>query len=270
MSSLGRMVAGVVHEINTPLAYVKNSLDAAAERLPELAGTLEDTAGLIGMLEQGIENEEALNEQFKRAASRVSRLRQGRVVEELSTLAHDGLHGIRQIAGLVTNLRDFSRLDRSQMSAFDVNEGVESSLSIARHLLKSIEVKREYGDVPTIRCSPSQINQIFLNLITNAAQAVAPEGGRITLRSRSAGTDHVAVEVEDNGTGIPPEVLPKIFDPFFTTKEIGKGTGLGLSIAYKIAEQHGGRIEVASAVGTGTRFTVVLPIASPAPVELAA
>jgi signal transduction histidine kinase len=180
------------------------------------------------------------------------------------------LHGIEQIAGLVGNLRNFSRLDRCQVGAYSVNDGLESSLTLARHLLKTIEVRRELADVPAIRCSPSQVNQIFLNLITNAAQATTSADARITVRSRREGTDCVAVEVEDNGTGIAPEVLPKIFDPFFTTKEVGKGTGLGLSIAYKIAEQHGGRIEVASTVGTGTRFTVVLPITVPAPAELAA
>lgn len=270
MSSLGQMVAGVVHEINTPLAYVKNSLGAVADRLPEVTGALAAADGLIRMLEQGTESEEALGQQFARAAEEISRLRRGQAVEDLCALARDGLHGIEQIAGLVGNLRNFSRLDRSQVSAYDVNEGIDSSLALARHLLKSIEVRRELADLPAIRCSPSQVNQIFLNLITNAAHATTHEGARLTLRSRREGTDCVAVDVEDNGIGIEPEVLPRIFDPFFTTKEIGNGTGLGLSIAYKIAEQHGGRIEVASTLGTGTRFTVVLPLALRAPVELAA
>jgi signal transduction histidine kinase len=270
MSSLGQMVAGVAHEINTPLAYVKHSLGAVAQRLPEVAGALDEAAALVRMLEQGADDEEALGKQFARTAAQVSRLRQEQVIEDLDSLARDGLHGIDQITGLVTNLRNFSRLDRSQVSAYDVNQGLESSLALARHLLKSIEVHCEFADVPPVRCSPSQINQIFLNLVTNAAQAVSGEGARLTLRSRREGDKCVAVDVEDNGTGIAPEVLPRIFDPFFTTKDIGKGTGLGLSIAYKIAEQHGGRIDVASTVGVGTRFTVVLPLALPAAVERAA
>jgi signal transduction histidine kinase len=270
MSSLGQMVAGVAHEINTPLAYVKNSLGAVADRLAELASALDDATKLIQMLERGAESEDALGQQFARAAAQLSRLREGRVVEDLSALSQDGLHGIQQIAGLVGNLRNFSRLDRSRVSAYNLNEGLENSLTVARHLLQSIEVRREFEDIPAIRCSPSQVNQIFLNLITNAVQATSRDGARIILRTRREGTDFVAVEVEDNGTGIAPEVLPKIFDPFFTTKAIGKGTGLGLSIAYKIAEQHGGRIDVTSAVGTGTCFTVVLPIAAPGAVELAA
>ncbi|MET1083894.1 MAG: ATP-binding protein [Burkholderiales bacterium] len=270
MSSLGQMVAGVAHEINTPLAYVKNSLGAVANRLPEISSVLEEAEKLLHMLEHGAGSEDELSQQFNRASSQVASLRQGKAIEDLGGLAKDGLYGIQQISQLVNNLRNFSRLDRSHIASFDVNEGLESSVALARHLLKSIDVRKDLGDVPAIRCSPSQINQIFLNLVTNAAQAAKHHGAVITLRSRTEGTDRVAVEVEDNGTGIPPEVVPKIFDPFFTTKEIGKGTGLGLSIAYKIVQQHGGRIDVASTVGKGTRFTVVLPIAPPDATEMAA
>jgi signal transduction histidine kinase len=131
-------------------------------------------------------------------------------------------------------------------------------------------VKKNYGDIPPITCSPSQINQVFLNLINNAAQAMGSRQGEIRITTRREGAGHVAVEVADNGKGIPAEVLPKIFDPFFTTKEVGTGTGLGLSIVYKIIEQHGGRINVDSTVGVGTRFTVVLPLQPPAPVPAAA
>jgi signal transduction histidine kinase len=135
-------------------------------------------------------------------------------------------------------------------------------------MLKAVKVNRLFGEIPAITCAPSQINQVFLNLITNAAQALPATGGEITLTTRADGGG-VAVEVADNGKGIAPEVLPKIFDPFFTTKEIGKGTGLGLSISYKIVQQHGGRIEVASEPGKGTRFTVWLPEKPPADAELA-
>jgi len=170
----------------------------------------------------------------------------------------------------VTNLKNFSRLDRSKVASFNLNEGLDSTLMIARHELKHHAVKKNYGNIPPITCSPSQINQVFLNLINNAAQATAAGKGVIQLTTRREGPGHVAVEVADNGKGIPPEVLPKIFDPFFTTKEVGKGTGLGLSIVYKIVEQHGGRISVDSTVGVGTRFTVVLPLQPPAVTPAAA
>jgi signal transduction histidine kinase len=125
-------------------------------------------------------------------------------------------------------------------------------------------VRREFGKIPHISCSPSQINQVILNLLSNAAQATRDGEGIITVRTGLRDAAHVAVEVTDNGSGITADVLPKIFDPFFTTKDVGKGTGLGLSICYKIIENHGGKLEVQSKPGAGTRFTVILPIKPPA------
>jgi signal transduction histidine kinase len=133
--------------------------------------------------------------------------------------------------------------------------------------LKSVTVTRHFGEIPAIICSPSQVNQVFLNLVTNAAQAMEGSPGGLTLTTRADG-EGVAVEVADTGRGIPPEILPKIFDPFFSTKEVGKGTGLGLSISYKIVQQHGGRITVDSKPGAGTTFTVWLPLKPPAEAAL--
>ena len=267
MSSLGQMVAGVAHEINTPLAYVKNSLGTVNERLPQIVSALEHCENLLALLRTGKDNPEALNRQFAQTAALLAKLKQGRVLAELGGLVQDGLYGTNEMAEIVGNLKDFSRLDRSKVSSFSLNDGLASSLGLARHMLKSINVTRNFGEIPAITCAPSQINQVFLNLITNAAQALPETGGEIKLTTR-ADQDGVAVEIADNGKGIPPEVLPKIFDPFFTTKEIGKGTGLGLSISFKIVEQHGGRIEVQSEVGKGTRFTVWLPQKPPAEAEL--
>ena len=196
-------------------------------------------------------------------------MKQQGVVKELGGLVKDGLYGTGQMAEIVGNLKDFSRLDRSKVSSFNVNDGLTSTLTLARHLFKTITVNKHFGDVAPIVCSPSQINQVFLNLLTNAAQATAGGQGVITLTTRGEG-DGVAVEVADNGTGIAPEVLPKIFDPFFSTKEVGQGTGLGLSISYKIVQQHGGRIDVSSTSGSGTTFTVWLPLKPPAQQDLAA
>ena len=270
MSSLGQMVAGVAHEINTPLAYVKNSLGAVADKLPDLGDAVEQSETLLALLQAGANaNAEELSRQFALVTARVAKLRQQNVMQELGALVKDGLHGTGQMAEIVGNLKDFSRLDRSKVTSFNLNEGLASTLLLAKHLLKPVLVKRQFGDIPAIVCSPSQINQVFLNLVTNAAQAMANERGTITLTTRGA-EGGVAVEVADDGKGIAPEVLPKIFDPFFSTKEIGKGTGLGLSISYKIVEQHGGRIDVESHVGVGTKFTVWLPLKPPAEAELAA
>jgi len=258
MSSLGQMVAGVAHEINTPLAYVKNSLGAVAEQLPGISGTLEHCEKLITLLKAG-DNPDELSREFAHSSTQIAQLRQKHVIEELSGLVKDGLYGTGQVAEIVGNLKDFSRLDRSKVTSFNLNEGLESTLLLAKHLLKTVTVDKRFGEVPAITCSPSQVNQVFLNLVTNAVQAMPDWRGKIILTTRVDG-EGVAVDVADSGSGIPPEVLKKIFDPFFTTKEIGKGTGLGLSISYKIVQQHGGRISVDSKVGVGTKFTVWFPL----------
>ncbi len=263
MSSLGQMVAGVAHEVNTPLAYVKSSLDTVNNRMPEITELADATDRLLALLQSSSTSEADLSAQFQRVSAILEEAKSRGMLHELDTLVKDGLHGIGQISELVTNLKDFARLDRSKVAEFDLNEGVQSALKIARNQLKTKTVRTMFATIPAISCSPSQINQVFLNLVTNAAQATSDEGGTITVRTAMHGGDHVMVEVIDNGHGIPEDMLPKIFDPFFTTKQVGKGTGLGLSIVYKIVESHGGRIEVDSKQGVGTRFRVILP-ANPA------
>ena len=268
MSSLGQMVAGVAHEINTPLAYVKNSLGTVADKLPELKSVLDNCEKLLALLQAG-NDASGLSKQFALVSQQIAQLKQQGVVDELAGLVKDGLYGTGQMAEIVGTLKEFSRLDRSKVTSFNLNEGLQSTLLLAKHLLKAVTINKNLGDVKPIVCSPSQINQVFLNLITNAAQAMGERPGTITLTTRVEG-DGVAVDVADDGNGIAPEVLPKIFDPFFSTKEIGKGTGLGLSISYKIVQQHGGRINVESKVGSGTRFTVWLPFKPPADAGLGA
>ena len=268
MSSLGQMVAGVAHEINTPLAYVKSSLETVTAQLPALASLFAETTTLLDLLQAGDTTESQIGTQFGRVNSVAEALREHEVLATLQSLVKDGLYGIGQISDLVGNLKNFSRLDRNRVAQFDLREGLESTLQIARNAIKHKDIRKRFEDIPLISCSPSQINQVFLNLITNAAQATPEAGGIVAVSVRRVG-DTVVVEVQDNGHGIAPEVLPKIFDPFFTTKEVGHGTGLGLSIAYKIVQQHGGRITVASQVGRGTRFTVTLPIHPPAEAAVA-
>jgi two-component system, NtrC family, sensor kinase len=266
MSSLGQMVAGVAHEINTPLAYVKNSLGAVSEQLPGISSTLDHCEKLVALLKAG-DNPDELSREYAHSSSQIAQLRNQHVIEELSGLVKDGLYGTGQVAEIVGNLKNFSRIDRSKVTSFNLNEGLESTLLLAKHLLKTVTVDKRFGEIPAITCSPSQVNQVFLNLVTNAAQAMPDGRGKIILTTRVDG-EGVAVDVADNGSGIPPEVIKKIFDPFFTTKEIGKGTGLGLSISYKIVQQHGGRISVDSKVGAGTRFTVWFPLKASQEAEL--
>jgi len=263
MSSLGQLVAGVVHEINTPLAYVKSNVGSVQDRMPEVREVLGQARSLLAMLQDGETDPETLRAAFADLSERLRRLEEEALLEDLEALMRDGVHGIDQISELVTNLRNFSRLDRSKIASFNVNDGVTTAFLIARPLLRKIDVERNLAEIPAITCSPSQVNQVVLNLVTNAAQAIDKPRGLISVTTRREGADAVAIEIADNGKGIDEASLPRIFDPFFTTKAPGSGTGLGLSIAYKIVAQHGGRIDVRSAVGLGSTFTVVLPIEPP-------
>ena len=239
---------------------MKSSLEAVAGGMPKAGEALAQAERLVRLLESEQADEAQLAKQFTAVNGALAELRGGGRLAELDTLVKDGLYGIAQISELVNNLRNFARLDRSKVAEFDLNEGVQSALTIARNHVKKRTVKQELGRITKVSCAPSQINQVFLNLITNAAQATPEEGGVIGVRTWQVNPGMVAVEISDNGHGIPADVLPKIFDPFFTTKEVGKGTGLGLSICYKIVEGHGGRIDVQSKPGAGTRFTVTLPV----------
>jgi signal transduction histidine kinase len=161
----------------------------------------------------------------------------------------------------VGNLKDYSRLDTRRAEAVDLHTLIESALRIGAHLLKrkNIAVERRFAVLPAVRCAPAQINQVLLNLVANAAQAIEHDAGRIVVRTQSLG-GYAMVAVEDNGKGIPAEVLPRIFEPFFTTKPVGQGTGLGLSICQQIVQAHGGRIAASSTPGAGTRFVLALPL----------
>jgi signal transduction histidine kinase len=260
MSSLGQMVAGIAHEINTPLAYVKSSLASVKDRLPEVENIVVECQKLLEMLEGGDVPDETLSAQFARVSALTTQFRAEAEGADLGQLTQDGLHGIDEISEIVLNLKNFSRLDRSKLQHFNLNEGIESTLVIARNLVKHKTLHRQLRDIPLVECSPSQINQVFLNLITNAAQATDDSTGELTVSTGMATNGQVRVDISDNGHGIPENILAKIFDPFFTTKEVGQGTGLGLSIAYKIVQEHNGRIEVHSKVGKGTTFTVFLPV----------
>jgi signal transduction histidine kinase len=164
-------------------------------------------------------------------------------------------------------LKDFSRLDRAPIASFDVNAGLEKTLLIAKNIVKhKASINKVYGEIPEIQCSPSQINQVFLNIITNAAQAIEGQG-EIVITTKVYDPERVAISIADTGCGIPEENLAKIRDPFFTTKEVGTGTGLGLSIVDEIIRSHFGELQIESEVGKGSIFTVILPVKRPDPTE---
>ncbi len=263
MASLGQMVAGVAHEINTPLGYVKNNIEMLEM---QSEGARELIAACLGLADT-LTSPSATEADLQARLDTLQALRGTADVAEpadLIKLFADTRFGVDQISELVMNLKDFSRLDRAAADDVDLNECLDSAVLLSRNVLKSrVEVVRQYGALPRISCMPSQLNQVFLNMLTNAAQAI--EGpGRILLKTE-AEEGWLKVTVQDTGKGIPADVLPRIFDPFFTTKPVGQGTGLGLSISYQIVQQHGGDIRVTSQPGKGTRFTVRLPLAATQP-----
>jgi signal transduction histidine kinase len=238
MAALGDLVAGVAHEINTPLGAVASNNDLVARALAKVKEALADPA--LHAKAQGY---------LDRAAG----------------MAEASRDACRRINEIVRSLRNFARLDEAERKPADLHEGLDSTLTLVAHLTKNrITVRRDYGQLPQVDCYANQLNQVFLNILVNAAQAIAAPG-EIGIRTRfvpaaGAESDSVIVEISDTGCGIPPEHLAKIFDPGFTTKGVGVGTGLGLAISYRIVAQHQGRIEVDSAVGRGTTFRIILPV----------
>lgn len=258
MASLGQMVAGVAHELNTPLGYARSNTTIVRTSLAEIRELCAAQTRALKLLTGGAPDEEvaaALAVAQQSAAS----VNLEQLSDDLDNLLADADHGLSQIAELVSSLKDFSRVDRSRSDLFSINDSIESALKIAHNQLKHrIEVVKSYANLPKIQCSPSQLNQVFLNLITNAAQAIEGSGKIFIHTSAEAGG--VAARLLDTGCGMTEEVKARIFEPFFTTKPVGKGTGLGLSIVYRIVEDHGGRIEVRSAPGKGTEFTLHFPL----------
>jgi signal transduction histidine kinase len=258
LASIGQMVAGVAHEMNTPLAYVSSSVELVKDQLPEVEALIAEYVKLTELLNSGAD-EQMLGKQFEQVQVLSTAFRENRPLDEAGALLARSIHGLNQIRELVMNLKNYSRTDRERMMEFNLNEGLDSVLMLAKPVLKTrVKVVKDYGDIPFVACSPSQINQVFLNLVTNAAQAIEGDTGTIQIQTRAL-ADRVQIVVRDNGKGIPPEAMPKIFEPFFTTKKVGEGTGLGLSISRKIVEEHGGTIQAESVVGKGTVVTVSLP-----------
>jgi signal transduction histidine kinase len=259
MASLGQMVAGVAHEINTPLGYARSNASIVRTTLADIRDlcTAQDRA-LQLMTSENASDEEVANA-LSDAEERRQLVNPVEVMGDLDNLLDDTDHGLVQIADLVSSLKDFSRVDRSRNDHFKVNEGIETALKICQNQLKNrVEVVRQFGDLPEIECSPSKLNQVFLNLFTNAAQAIGDTGKIFVHTSNEA--NGVSIRIIDNGCGMSEEVRQRIFEPFFTTKPVGKGTGLGLSIVFRIIEEHGGTIDVHSVVGKGSEFTIRLPL----------
>ena len=267
MSSLGQLVAGISHEINTPLLYLANNAELIRERLEPLRDFIGACVNAFSIKSEDFSDRAEYQAKFVSALRDVKiQLRDFELdaaVEEIQDLTRDSIAGLGELTEMAQSLKDFSRLDRAPIASFDVNAGLDKTLLIAKNIIKhKATVNKFYGDIPEIECSPSQINQVFLNIVTNAAQAIETQG-EIVITTKLHGSNQVAIRISDTGCGIPEENLNKIRDPFFTTKEVGTGTGLGLSIVDEIIRSHFGELQVESVVGKGSAFTVILPIKRP-------
>ena len=252
MSSIGQLAAGVAHEINNPIGYVQSNL-----------GTLEkyvrDTIEMINLYEHA-EASISDAEMQEQIMSAKKKLDIAFLKEDMRALMSESREGIIRVRQIVQNLKDFAHVEIAEEWHFsDLHKGLESTLNIVNNEIKYKAVLvKEYGAIPEVECLSSQVNQVFMNLLVNAAQAIE-EHGTITIRTYQLGNE-VIIEISDTGKGIPSENMDRIFDPFFTTKPVGKGTGLGLSLSFGIVQKHHGRILVESQPGKGSTFRVCLPI----------
>lgn len=249
MASIGQLAAGVAHEINNPIGYVNSNLGTLKKYIESLLRAMSayeksegemtaETQSMLAALKQQID---------------LTYLR-----EDVGNLLSESMEGLQRVKCIVQDLKDFSHVGEQKKQLANLEQGLDCTLNVVWNELKyKAEVVKEYGGIPEVECIPSQLNQVFMNLLINAVQAIE-EHGSITIRTGQEG-DNVWVEVEDTGNGIKPENLDRIFDPFFTTKPVGSGTGLGLSLSYGIVQKHDGWIEVKSELGKGSVFRVVLP-----------
>lgn len=251
MASIGQLAAGVAHEINNPIGFVNSNLVTLRGYVDELLGLID----AYRQLEDDPANPQVMDSvRSQRKAADLEYLR-----EDIPSLMRETLEGILRVRQIVKDLKDFSHVDKAEWQEADLHAGLDSTLNVVWNELKyKTQVVKDYGELPLVSCIPSQLNQVFMNLLVNAAQAI-PERGTITIRTGTEET-WAWVEIADTGKGIPPENLNRVFEPFFTTKPVGIGTGLGLSVSYGIIKKHGGRIDVRSEVGQGTTFRVWLPL----------
>ena len=255
LASIGQLAAGVAHEINNPIGYVHSNLGSLQEYLHSLFALIDAYERALrspdprAMLAEIDETRERLDIDF--------------ISRDLPQLMTESREGIERVTRIVKDLKDFSRSERDESwKLVDIHAGLESTLNIIWNELKyNTTLEKRYGELPPVECLPSELNQVFMNILINAGQAIG-ERGTVRLSTGHEG-DQVWIEIADSGPGIPPEALQRIFDPFFTTKPVGKGTGLGLSISYGIVAKHHGRIDVDSTLGEGSRFRIVLPVRQP-------
>ena len=255
LASVGQLAAGVAHEINNPISFITSNLGTLKSYVKVMKQLITGYRRYLEGAKQGTLQSEILEKMHQLEEEEDIKF----VLEDIEGLVSDSIEGSKRIKDIVQGLNSFSRVDDERVSDEDIHEGINTTLKVVANEIKyNCEVIKKFGVLPLVSCNLAQVNQVFMNLMVNAAQAMESKG-TITITTRIDGANAV-LEFRDNASGIPADKIGSIFDPFFTTKPIGSGTGLGLSISYGIIQRHGGTIEVDSEVGVGTTFSVRLPL----------
>lgn len=252
MSSLGRMVAGVAHEINNPVNFIYGNFDY-------LENYVQSLLNMIKLYQEEYpEPSSKLQEEF-------TAINLDFMIEDLCKLISSMKFGTERIREIVLSLRNFSRLDQAEKKLVNIHDGIESTLLILNHRIKQgIKIVKNFDDLPLLECYPAQLNQVFMNILSNAIDALQEKKEQaqkqIIIQTETVNNNLIRVTIKDNGSGIDSKIQNKIFEPFFTTKPVNQGTGLGLAISYQIIQKHHGNLDVSSDVGKGTEFVIEIPV----------
>jgi len=259
MASIGQLAAGVAHEINNPTGFVSSNLKTLSDYQNDIFEVIKKYKKLLADISVSVDIPAPVTEQVNNIITFEQEIDLDFLLNDITDLIKECREGTERIRKIVLDLKNFAHPGYDQLKSVDINENIDSTLNVVWNEIKyKATVAKEYGKLPLVKCYPQQLNQVFMNLFVNAAQAIE-ENGEIVI-STAALDGHVEIKVSDTGTGIPEENISKLFDPFFTTKDVGKGTGLGLNVAYNIIKKHNGNINVESRVGKGTTFTVQIPV----------
>jgi PAS domain S-box-containing protein len=264
MASIGQLAAGVAHEINNPVGFINSNLTTLDEYRRDLTALINNYLELeqLATKNPALSNKQDLVSTLEAIRNLKEKMDLDFILGDFDKIISESREGTDRIKKIVQDLKDFSHVDQAELKWANLNKGLESTLNIVWNEIKyKATVKKDYGDIPEVYCYPQQLNQVFMNILVNAAHAIEDKGEvKISTAYLDGAEPMVEIRISDTGKGIPPENLPKIFDPFFTTKPVGKGTGLGLSMAYSIIKKHDGEIKVESEVGKGTTFVIRLPV----------